>query len=61
MWKKTAIRDLAKRMPMSAEAARAVNTDERSLSLDEDSGIIPASIVHEVDEPDAIEAGTTEE
>jgi recombination protein RecT len=60
MWKKTAIRDLAKRMPMSAEAARAVNTDERSLSLDEDSGIIPASIVHEVDEPDAIEAGETE-
>jgi recombination protein RecT len=59
MWAKTAIRVLARRMPMSAEAARAVNTDERSLSLDEDSGIIPASIVHEVDEPDAIEAGET--
>jgi recombination protein RecT len=54
MWRKSALRALAKRMPMSAEAARAVNTDERSLSLDEDSGIIPA--VHTVDPDDALDA-----
>jgi recombination protein RecT len=63
MWKKTAIRDLAKRMPMSAEAARAVNTDDRALTLDDDSGIIPATLAAgELADPDqdAIEAGETQ-
>ena len=55
MWKKTAVRDLAKLMPKSAEFARADANDERSLSFDEDDGSVVAASDDEVQDAEIIE------
>lgn len=40
MWKKSAVRELSKLMPKSAEFARADGNDERTLSFDDDGSIL---------------------
>ena len=55
MWCKTALRELAKRMPLTAQAATALNTDEHTLTVDADAGIIPATIHNNDDDTPALE------
>lgn len=51
MWCKTALRDLAKRMPLTAQAATALAGDEHPLTIDADTGIIPATVSHDEETP----------
>jgi len=41
MWRKSAVRELAKWMPKSATMAKAMANEERTLSFDDDGTIIP--------------------
>lgn len=41
MWRKSAVRELAKWMPKSATMAKAMTQEERTLSFDDDGTIIP--------------------
>lgn len=52
MWKKTALRQLAKMMPLEAEAEQATMTDERSLSLVDGSIIATYETGDDSDEPE---------
>lgn len=52
MWKKTALRQLAKMMPLEAEAEQATMTDERSLALVDGSIIATYETGDDSDEPE---------
>lgn len=55
MWRKSAVRELAKWMPKSADLARALSTDDARLSVDADSRVL-VTVRDDDDEPLALAA-----
>lgn len=60
MWKKTALRQLAKTMPLQAEADHAIGTDERTLSMTDGTIVASYEVSDSDDDAPEIEAAQGE-
>jgi len=52
MWRKSALRALVPYLPLAAQAASAIASDEAPLAYDDDAGVIQATTVDEDDTPE---------
>ena len=51
MWRKSALRALVPYLPLAAQAANVIATDERPIAYDDEAGVIQATAIDPDDEP----------